>query len=138
MTAQAGKDLLLKLGDGAASQSFASVAGLRARSLKLNAHTIDSTHADSPGRWRELIGGAGVRSASIAGSGIFVDAQSDADVRAVFFAQDRADWRVIIPGFGLITGPFLITGLEYAGRHDGEATYSLALESAGELVFAAL
>ena len=44
---------------------------------------------------------------------------------------------MVIPDFGTITGPFQITGLDYAGNHDGEVTYELALESAGALVFAA-
>ncbi|MHA7873493.1 MAG: phage tail tube protein [Hyphococcus sp.] len=34
-----------------------------------------------------------------------------------------------------MAGPFLIANLDYAGDHDGEATMSLALESAGALVF---
>jgi TP901-1 family phage major tail protein len=45
---------------------------------------------------------------------------------------------VIIPGFGIVQGPFQITSLEYGGSHDGEATYEIALASAGALVFTAL
>lgn len=57
MTAQAGRDMLIKLGNGASPESFTNVAGLRAKALSLNARTIDATHADSPGQWRELIAG---------------------------------------------------------------------------------
>ncbi|XBQ16287.1 MAG: phage major tail protein, TP901-1 family [Oceanicaulis sp.] len=135
MTAQAGKDLLLKIGDGQLSQSFTAVAGLRAKTISLNARAIDVTHADSPGRWRELIEGAGLRSASVTGAGIFVDSAADETVRAVFFDQARRDWQVVIPHFGVLEGPFLVTALEYSGRHDGEATYSLSLASAGQLSF---
>ena len=42
---------------------------------------------------------------------------------------------MIIPDFGLIEGPFLITALEYAGNHDGELSFDIALESAGALTF---
>lgn len=136
MAAQAGKDVLLAIGDGGDPQSFAAMAGLRAKSISLNARTIDVTHADSPGRWRELIEGAGVRSVSVTGSGIFVDASADETVRGVFFDQTRRDWRLIIPGFGALEGPFLVTALEYSGRHDGEAAYSLSLASAGAVAFA--
>ena len=138
MTAQAGKDLLLKIGDGGAPEAFTTVAGLRARTLSLNARTVDVTHADSPGRWRELIGGAGVRSASISGAGVFVDSAADEAVRAVFFDQTRRSWRIIIPDFGVMEGPFLVSALEYSGRHDGEASYSLSLASAGALSFTPL
>jgi len=73
MTAQNGKDLLLKIGDGGDPESFASVAGLRAKTITLNARTVDATNADSPGAWRELLSGAGVKSCAVSGSGIFVD-----------------------------------------------------------------
>ena len=45
---------------------------------------------------------------------------------------------MIVPDFGVIDGPFQITALEIAGRHDAEVTFELALESAGELTFAAV
>ena len=138
MAAQAGKDMLLKIGDGADAQGFTTVAGLRAKTISLNARTIDATNADSPGRWRELIEGAGVRSASVSGTGIFVDSAADETVRSVFFAQTRRDWQLIVPGFGIIEGAFLVTALEYSGRHDGEAAYSISLASAGQLAFTAL
>ena len=137
MTAQAGKDILLKIGDGAAAESFAAVAGLRARTISLNARPVDVTHGDSPGRWRELIEGAGLRSAAVSGSGVFVDSAADETVRAVFFDQARRNWRLVIPHFGVLDGPFLVTALEYSGRHDGEAAYSLSLASAGEIGFSA-
>lgn len=138
MAAQAGKDMLLKIGDGADPQGFTTIAGLRAKTISLNARTIDATHADSPGRWRELIAGAGVRSASVSGAGIFVDSAADETARSVFFEQAKRDWQLIIPDFGVIEGAFLVTALEYSGRHDGEAAYSLSLASAGQLGFAAL
>jgi TP901-1 family phage major tail protein len=45
---------------------------------------------------------------------------------------------VIIPDFGTIEGPFQVTGIEYGGTHDGEATYEMSLASAGRLDFVAL
>ena len=42
------------------------------------------------------------------------------------------------PDFGFVSGPFQITALEYAGSHNGEATYEIALSSAGALIFVAL
>lgn len=136
MAAQPGRDMLLQIGDGGAPEAFASVAGLRARAISLNARAIDATHGDSPGRWRELLDGAGVRSAAVSGAGVFVDSAADETVRAVFFAQEARAWRLIIPGFGTLQGKFLVTALEYSGRHDGEAAYALSLASAGEVSFA--
>ncbi|MTI43697.1 TP901-1 family phage major tail protein [Roseibium hamelinense] len=137
MGAQRGRDLLLKL-DAAQSGSFLSVAGLRARRIALSAGTVDVTTADSPGRWRELLEGAASRSASLSGSGLFRDAASDAAVRQLFFDGSIRPWQVVIPDFGQLDGLFQVTALEYAGRHDGEMTFELALESAGALSFTAI
>lgn len=136
MGAQKGKDLLLKL-DFNQTSTFATVAGMRSRRIAFNAEPIDITNADSAGRWRELLEGAGVRRAAIAGSGIFKDDAADADVRSLFFDGGIRDWQVVVPDFGTIEGPFQVTGLEYAGEHDGEVAYEIALESAGAMSFAA-
>lgn len=133
MTAQKGKDLLVKIGDG--SGSFVTVAGLRTRRLSLNADSVDATDAESAGRWRELLEGAGVRRASLAGNGIFKDQASDALVRQIFFDGAIRPWRIVIPDFGTIEGPFQISSLDWRGEHAGEITFDLALESAGALTF---
>lgn len=135
MTAKKGKDLLLKR-DADGQGSFATIAGLRTKRLAFNSETADITHADSAGRWRELLEGAGVQRASVSGSGIFKDSQSDAALRQDFFAGAISTWQLVIPDFGTIEGPFQITALEYAGNHDGEITFETALESAGLLTFA--
>jgi TP901-1 family phage major tail protein len=135
MGAQKGKDLLLKVEDGA---GFVTVAGLRARRLAFNAQTVDVTDSESAGRWRELLEGAGVRRAGLTGSGLFKDAASDALVMAAFFAGSILNFQVVIPDFGTVTAPFQVTALEYAGNHDGEVNFEIALESAGAVSFAAL
>lgn len=84
---------------------------------------------------RELLEGADIRSAAITGRGIFRDASSDESVRSIFFAGSIRNWQVVIPSFGTVSGPFQITALEFAGDHDGEVTFDLALESAGEISF---
>ncbi len=136
MAAQRGKDLLLRL--ESAPAVFTTVGGLRARQISLNAETVDVTHAESAGRWRELLAGAGARRASISGAGVFRDEGSDALVREVFFAGEIRDWQVVVPEFGRIQGAFQITQLEYRGEHAAEVTFEIALESAGALTFTAL
>ena len=135
MAAQKGKDLLIRLGDGAGG--FATVAGLRTRQLALNAEAVDVTNADSAGRWRELLAGAGVRRAAISGSGVFRDAASDARLRTLFFDGTIADVQVVVPDFGTLQGPFQITAIDYRGDHAGEVTFDMALESAGAIAFTA-
>ncbi len=135
MGAQKGKDLLVKMFDGA---SYVTVVGLRSRKIAFNAELVDVTHAESVDRWRELLAGAGVKRASISGRGLFKDAASDALVRQAFFDGTINNCQVIVPDFGTIQGAFQISGLEFSGEHNGEVTFDISLESAGALTFAAL
>lgn len=137
MAIQNGKDLLLKVdltGDG----QFETVAGLRATRISFNAETVDVTSLESAGGWRELLAGAGVRSAQVSGSGVFRDEGTDARARQIFFDGEMPGFQVIIPDFGVVEGPFQITAIEYAGSYNGEATYELSLASAGALSFTAI
>ncbi|MBI1186913.1 MAG: phage major tail protein, TP901-1 family [Alphaproteobacteria bacterium] len=134
MAGQKGRDVLLKIHDGA---GFVTIAGLRAKTISLNARTVDATSAESASAWRELIAGAGVKSATVSGAGVFKDAASDAEMREAFFAQEARAWQVIVPDFGALEGPFLIEALDYTGDHDGEAAFAVTLASAGAIAFAA-
>ena len=133
MSAQKGKDLLLKIEE--AGGGFITVAGMRSRQISLNAESVDVTDSESAGRWRELLAGAGLRRASLTGSGIFKDAASDETIRSAFFEGSIVNWQVIIPDFGTMSGPFQITALEYGGQHNGEVTFEIVLESAGLIEF---
>jgi TP901-1 family phage major tail protein len=137
MGAQNGKDLLIKV-DMAADGQFTTLAGLRATRVSFNAETIDVTSLESQGGWRELLSGAGVRSVSISGSGVFRDADTDERARQLFFDGEAPAFQVVIPDFGIVEGPFQVTSIEYGGSHNGEATYELSLASAGNLTFTAI
>ncbi|PLL13151.1 phage major tail protein, TP901-1 family [Tabrizicola sp. TH137] len=137
MAVQNGKDVLVKVdltGDG----QFETVAGLRATRISFNAETVDVTSLESAGGWRELLAGAGVRSAQVSGAGVFRDAATDERARQIFFDGEMPEFQVIIPDFGVVEGPFQISAIEYAGSYNGEATYELTLASAGALAFTAL
>lgn len=134
MSVQRGKDLLLKVDLDGFGQ-FETVAGLRATRISFNAEQVDVTSLESQGGWRELLGGAGVKSASISGSGVFRDEATDERARQIFFNGDLPLFQVLIPDFGIVEGAFQITSIEYAGAVEGEATYEMSLSSAGVLAF---
>lgn len=137
MGAQNGKDLLVKVdmtGDG----QFETIAGLRATRISFNAESVDVTSLESQGGWRELLAGAGMKSAAISGSGVFKDEGTDERARQLFFDGETPGFQVIIPDFGIVEGAFQITSIEYAGSHNGEATYEVAMSSAGALTFTAV
>lgn len=137
MAGQRGRDLLIMISDGGAPETFVSVAGIRARTISLSAGLIDATTAQSPQAWRELIAGAGSKRAEVAGSGVFKDAASDARIRQAYFDGEAARFRLVVPDFGVLAGPFVISELSYAGDHDAEATFAIRLMSAGVVSFEA-
>lgn len=133
MAGQRGRDILLKISDGAGA--FVTVAGVRASRIELSAGMVDATGMDSPDAWRELIAGAGTKTARVTGRGVFRDAASDARMRAVFFSGEAPGWQLVLPHFGVLEGAFQITQLSWSGTHEGEAEFSVTLESAGALGF---
>ena len=136
MVAQNGRDMLVKIKNEAGD--YVTMAGLRSKAFRLNAQIVDITNTDSAQGWKELLPGAGVKSAEISGAGVFRDAESDVLARTAFFEQSVETYRFILPDFGVVEGPFLLTSLSYAGTYQGEATYELTLMSAGAPSFSAL
>lgn len=133
MATQAGQNVLIKLEDEANPGAFLTVAGIRAKTISLNAGLVDATHTGSAGGWRELLSGAGVKTVKVTGSGVFRDDACDKRMCDVFLQRLHADWQLIVPDFARFAGPFQISQLTYGGDFDGEATFSITLESAGEV-----
>jgi len=135
MAVERGSAFLLKVGDGQASPSFATVAGMRATQLSVNGEAVVVTNKDSGG-WRQLLSGAGVRSVSVSGSGVFTGSAAEARVRASALGGVLDDYRLTFEGGESMTGRFLVTRLDYSGDFNGERTYALTLESSGPVVSA--
>ena len=125
-----GSAFLLKVGDGAAMPVFATVAGLRTTQLSVNGEAVVVTSKDSGG-WRQLLSGAGVRSVSVTGAGVFTGSAAEARLRASALTGVLDDYRLSFEGGEAMTGRFLVTRLDYAGEFNGERTYSVTLESSG-------
>jgi TP901-1 family phage major tail protein len=137
MAAQKGSDILVKV-DTTGAGNFVTIGGLRSKSISFNAETVDVTDSDSAGKWRELLAGAGIKSATITGSGVFKDSASEGAVKTNFFNQVIVNHQFIIPDFGTVQGAFQTSSLDYAGEHNGEMTFSMTFESSGQLTFTAI
>lgn len=135
MAIEKGSAFLLKIGNGATPPVFTTVAGLRTTQLTVNTETVVVTNQGSGG-WRELLSGAGVRSVSLSGSGVFTGSAAEARVKANALAGQIDDYRISFESGDTLTGRFLLTRLDYAGDFNGERTYTLALESSGAVVAA--
>ncbi len=135
MAMEKGSAFLLKVGNGQVPLTFSTVAGLRTTQLTVNAETVVVTNQGSGG-WRELLSGAGVRSVSLSGAGVFTGSAAEARIKASALAGVIDDYRVVFESGDTVTGRFLLTRLDYAGDFNGERTYTLALESSGPVVTA--
>lgn len=135
MGVEKGSAFLLKVGNGAVPPVFTTVAGLRTTQMSINAETVVVTNQGSGG-WRELLTGAGVRSVSLSGSGVFTGSVAETRVKANALAGIIDDYQVSFESGETVTAKFLITRLDYAGDFNGERTYTLALESSGTVVAA--
>lgn len=135
MTAQAGALVLVKAGDGGNPETFTTIGGLRVSAMAMEHQIIDATSVES-GPWRLLLA-AGIQRLRIGGAGIFTDAASEEMARANAFAGTINNYQFHFADGAYLTGPFLIASYERSGNHDAEEVYSLMLESAGPVTYAA-
>ena len=132
MAAEKGSAFLLKVGNGSTPPVYSTVAGLRTTQLSVNGEVVNVTSKDSGG-WRELLSGAGTRSVSVAGSGIFTGSAAEGRVKGNALAGIIDDYELSFESGERMQGRFLVTRLDYAGDYNGERTYTLALESSGQV-----
>lgn len=116
-------DIIIKAKDG---DDFRAVAGLRIQRARINGHRDDTFAGLMFDPLRRL---------SVSGRAIFKDASADEFMRVRFFDGKVQSYQIVIPGVGTATGPFQITRLEFGGERNGEVTFDLSLDSAGELTF---
>lgn len=135
MSAERGSAFLLKVGNGASPVVYATVAGLRTTQLSVNGEMVAITSKDSGG-WRELLSGAGVRSVSVSGAGVFTGSAAEVRIKGSALSGAIDDYRLTFESGETMTGRFLVTRLDYAGDYNGERSYTVSLESSGAVVSA--
>ena len=133
MPAEKGSAFLLKVGNGAEPPVFATVAGMRTTQMSVNGEAVNITSKDSGG-WRQLLSGAGVRSVSVAASGIFTGSAAETRVKTNSLGGALDDYELSFESGERMRGRFLVTRLDYSGDYNGERNYTLSLESSGPVV----
>ncbi len=132
MSAEKGSAFLLKVGNGGAPPVFSTVAGMRTTQLSVNGEAVNVTSKDSGG-WRELLSGAGVRSVSVSGSGIFTGSAAEVRLKTNALGGLLDDYELSFESGERMRGRFLVTRLDYSGDYNGERNYTLSLESSGQV-----
>jgi TP901-1 family phage major tail protein len=140
MAKQKGRLLLINIGDGAGSEAFAPLCGLRSKTLTINNSEIDVTTADcsDPGGelWTEVL--AGTKRLSFSGNGYFKDETTELRANTVVMSDSPiANLQIVVPSFGTFAGAFFLNSMEYGGEQEDGVTYSLAGSSTGAVTFTA-
>lgn len=100
-------------------------------------HVAMDTSCVGGSAWRQLMDQAGFSALSITGAGIFTDAASEELARGYAFSRSVKNFRLYFGNGDYLQGAFVIAAYTRSGMHDGEETYAMRLESAGDVQFVA-
>lgn len=138
MAKQQGRELIIKVGDGEATETFATLCGVTTKTISINNNEVDVTTPDctTPGGplWTEVQNGA--KRVTISGSGTFEDSAAEARMNTIALSADAtANFQVIVPDFGTFEGAFHVGNFDFSGEMEGGVAYALSLGSSGEVTF---
>lgn len=112
---------------------FTTVGGIRSKSLSMSADGIDITNQDSD-EWKTMLDGAGIKSMSISGSGVYNNQALFQSLYSKFLANELTCFMLIDTTVArLYSGCWKITSLEISGDYDGEGNFSLSADSSGQI-----
>jgi TP901-1 family phage major tail protein len=137
-TGYSGRLVLIKKGnDDGPPETFSTIAALRDTTITFAEQTVDTTTKDDGGA-RALLSGSILKSMSVSGSGIFTDDSDKQELFDDFAAGTHTNYEIEVvdsatSGGATYTAAFRVTSLEFSGTFDGEAQYSLSLESDGAI-----
>lgn len=136
MAAVSGNTFVLKAGDGATSETFTTIAGLRNTSFSLNNSPVDITTKDSA-HWQTLLSDGGVQAFTMSADGVFTDSAVEETVREYSFNNTLNNYQIVLPNGDTIGGSMLVTTYELNAANDDAEFYSITLNSSGIITYTA-
>ncbi|MCC7036558.1 MAG: hypothetical protein IT560_04545 [Alphaproteobacteria bacterium] len=130
MPSQNGRDLLLKIGDGGASESFAALGAARTTAMSINNRPADATTMDAGGM-QKLIAGAGVQDMQVKMDGLFKDAAAEERLRHAAFNRTADNYELCFPNGDKYAACFVIAEYARGGSFDGLESFSVTLIRSG-------
>jgi len=117
---------------------FTTIGGMRSKSLSMSADGIDITNQDSD-EWKTMLDGAGIKSMSISGSGVYNNQTLFQSMYTKFLANELTCLMLIDASVARIySGCWKLTSLEISGDYDGEGNFSISADSSGQIATALL
>lgn len=112
---------------------FRNFGGIRSKSFSLAAGVVNITNQDSD-EWQKILDGAGVRSFTISGSGVYTNEETFQEARTAAINNQLVCLAFIDTSvFDIVYGCMKIESLEVSGEYDGEGTYSVSAQSSGKI-----
>lgn len=135
MTAQKGKDVVLKIGDGVTPvEGFTTIGGMRLTRLTAGRDALAASDAAS-GPWRRLHVAGGVRRVSLRGEGVFSDSVAEDALRIQALGGDSANYELHFGNGDRLSGAFVVTEYERFGDVRDAEAFRVALESSGAVSY---
>lgn len=135
MAATAGRDILLKLGSGS-PVTYTTIAAARTNTMTFDNTEVDITTMDSAGI-RQLLAGAGVRSATASIDGVYTDAAGQAALMTAASAGTHVNLRLENATNSItVTGTFQVNSFQITGAEGEAGTFSASFASAGTVTIA--
>ena len=136
MTSFKGRDLLLKIGDGAMPENFTTLGAARATSMTLDNDLQDATAMDAQGT-RSYAALAGVQGLQIELEGLFKDAAAEELLRAAAFGRLTRNYQLFFPNGDRYAAAFVVASYTRRGAVEGLESFSAILLRHGEGTFTA-
>lgn len=139
MAKQSGRNFVLAIEDATTAGDFNVVANMRTTSMTINNEPVDvTTKSDEDGSGklqRQLLERGGIQSMSISADGVFESVESIQELRNNAFNNTHTNYQIDenFSGGQVFEGSFMVASFERSGGHDNEYTYSITLESAGDI-----
>jgi len=137
-TGFSGRLVTIARGDAADPEVFTNIAAIRDTTISFSEESVDVTTKDDGGA-RCLLAGSVLKSMSVTGTGVFTDNADKQVLSSELLSGTHANYELDLVSTGatdggaVYTASFRVTALEFAGTYNGEANYSLTLESAGPI-----
>ena len=136
MGPEKGRNILVQIGDGVSPPNFTSLGGLQSRTISVNNALVDIT-SDDTAPHREALTGAGLKTLSISGTGVFKGDFSIQTIEDLAHAvnSNEEEFRLVFENGDTIQGFFHLSTLEFTGEFAAARMYSITLDNSGPWVF---
>jgi len=136
MASQRGSDVLLYIGDGGNPENFNLVGGLLNIDFSFSSTLSDVTNITS-NNWREILDSQGKRFVVIDASGRYTGAATENLLRTGAFTNKITNFEIRFGSGDVLSGSFKIMDYTRSGAIKNSETYSVSLESSGEVSYVA-